>query len=175
MRILIGVVSSSIGGLNRFIANYILSSNENEFEVLKTGALDDSFKDILSYAKVHDIPDLMHPFKVYNRIKELCKQTKYDAVYINLSTNLFYPVLLAAKNSGVKDIIVHSHSSYSADEFIFKRLLIVLINNMLKKKSGKLLLQKKLVQIKQLTGFLEKNVILILCIIAYPKQNLNFH
>lgn len=132
-------MDSSIGGLNRFVLDYILQHEDKRFIILSNGNLNSVYKaEFTDPVIIEIIPSVLNPKKLYKRTLDIITKYKIDTLYLNISTNLFYPVLKAASDCGVKERIVHSHSSYSADENFFKRNLIVFINKILQKKVNKI-------------------------------------
>lgn len=143
--IIIGVMDSNIGGINRFIIDYIKLNNQKyNFVILTNGDIQDAYKkEIKPNTIIEQISSITNPFKLYRISCKIFKDIQPSCVYLNISTNLFYPIIKAAFDCGIKERIVHSHSSYSADESLFKRIIIVLLNNLLKNKMNKLATQKK--------------------------------
>ena len=137
--IAIGIMDSSIGGVNKFISDYISSHRENEFVILASGKINEFYKNqFQEKIKIFQITSITKPLNLFSLSKKIFLENNVQQVYLNISTNLFYPVLKAASDCGVKERIVHSHSSYSADENFFKRNLIVFINKILQKKVNKI-------------------------------------
>lgn len=131
-------MDSTIGGVNKFISDYISLHEETEFVVLASGEINDFYKKKFpEKIKILQIISITQPLNLFRLSKKIFLKDNVQQVYLNVSTNLFYPVLLAAKKCNVK-IIVHSHSSYSADENFFKRNLIVFINKILQNNVNKI-------------------------------------
>lgn len=61
-------------------------------------------------------------------LKEFFKREKYDVVHIHAMSALRYRVAKAAKKSGVKTVIYHSHSSSNEKHLFFHKLLKNRIN-----------------------------------------------
>lgn len=143
--ILIGIMDSSVGGVNRFILDYIyLNKNAYNFFILATSQLNAIyFSEIQNDWVIETIPSIKCPVKLYECSKEIIHKYKIDSLYLNISTNLFYPVLQAAADCDVKERVVHSHSSYSANGNFFKRNLIVVLNILLQKKVNGLATKRK--------------------------------
>lgn len=143
MKTVIGVMDSAIGGVNSYIANYIRSRTDEKFTVLVNGEMHASYADMISKnAEVQVIPSVARPVKLYRRVSSVLKDFSADSVYLNVSTNLFLPVLFAAKKNKVK-VIVHSHSSYSAEKKFIKRILIVLLHSLFRPVVNKISSEKR--------------------------------
>lgn len=132
--ILIGIMDSNVGGVNRFIIDYILQHKDNKYIILSNSQINKIYLEELKDYTIKIVPSVVKPVKLFCVSCEIIKENKIDEVYLNVSTNLFYPVLKAAYNCGVEHRIVHSHSSYSAEGTFIKRCIIVFINNLLKNK-----------------------------------------
>lgn len=142
--ILIGIMDSNVGGLNRFVLDYISQNKEDYFVILSKATLNEIYSNEMPLNCVLEIiPSVTHPKRLYSSTKTIISKYNIDTLYINVSTNLFYPILKAAYDSGVKERIVHSHSSYSADTSFFKRNIIVCLNKLLQRKANKLVTVRK--------------------------------
>lgn len=147
-KLVIGVMDSELGGLNRFVTDYMISwTTKYEFLILSNGTLNEVYANELDVHSVkyivQVIPCVMRPFLLYHETLNFFKKKLPDSLYLNVSTNLFYPVLQAAANCNVKERVVHSHSSYSANENFFKRNLVVILNILLQKKVNRLTTKRK--------------------------------
>ena len=61
---------------------------------------------------VYDVPSFTkRPLRYYYTIKKIILSGKYDMVYINLLSAANVLPIIAAKNAGVKHIILHAHNS----------------------------------------------------------------
>lgn len=138
----IGVMDSAIGGVNKFISNYISSNSKDEFVLFVSSEVNNLYKNSSKKIKIVRIPSITKPLSLFKLAKKTFLENKVQTLYLNVSTNLFYPILLSAKECNVK-IIVHSHSSYSADENFLKRNFIVCINKILQKKVNKIADEKR--------------------------------
>lgn len=139
--VLIGIVDSNFGGINRYIVDYTLKTadKEHKFVFLYNSMLNEFYRKELSDDCCYEfIPSIMHPVAIYNSVKKIIKRYSIDELYLNVSTNLFYPVLKAAFDCNVNERVLHSHSSYTADESLIKRSIIVLVNKFLQKKTFKM-------------------------------------
>ncbi|MBD5399786.1 MAG: glycosyltransferase family 1 protein [Treponema sp.] len=144
MQILIGICDSNIGGLNKYITDYIFAHSQDTFVVVASGAINSSYKKMLPDTTEYIlVPSVFHFIKLYKLTKMIINKYNIDSLYLNISTNLFYPVVKAAFDCGVKTRVVHSHSSYSANENFFKRNLIVMLNILLQKKVNRLATKRK--------------------------------
>lgn len=75
-------------------------------------------------SKLYQISSLKHPFRQYWKLRKILSQGKYDILYMQTSTSITFPVLKAARDAGVKSILVHSHSSGVAGGNPMKRELV---------------------------------------------------
>ena len=157
--ILLGIMDSNIGGVNRFILDFLSQHKDENFIILTNAPVHKSY--------MHEIPEnitieliisVLHPIKLYLTTRKIIKNYNIDTLYLNISTNLFYPVLKAAYDCNVRERIIHSHSSYSADSSFIKRNAIVAINKLLRKKMNKLSTNRKACSDKAAEWLFGKNV-----------------
>lgn len=161
-KLVVGVMDSELGGLNRFITDYMISwTTEYEFLILSNGDLNEVYAKELDVHSVkysvQVIPCVMRPFSLYNESLNFFKKKLPNLLYLNVSTNLFFPILKAAYDFGIKERIVHSHSSYSANENFFERNLIVALNSLLRKKMNRFLTRRKACSSKAAKWLFGKN------------------
>lgn len=136
-KMLIGVMDSNIGGINSYIIKFITSHSDIKFSILANGEINNAYIGIINNTvKIYIIPSISHPFMLYKNIYDVIANNNFDSLYLNISTALFYPAALAAKKLN-KEVIVHSHSSYTADERFIKRMVINVLNKILSKKTNK--------------------------------------
>ncbi|MBE5805347.1 MAG: glycosyltransferase family 1 protein [Clostridiales bacterium] len=138
-RILVAYVTKNKNsGINKYVYNFanVIQNNYKDikFDFL-TSDSDAEFKEFIEgrYGKLFVIPSLRKPIKRYKEIKKIIRQNNYDIVYINISEAFNICTALAAKKTGIKKIVIHSHSSGpSGNNFIIKSARI-LINLLFKK------------------------------------------
>lgn len=141
----IGIMDSNIGGVNRFITDYISKQGTKQsFVILFSSDISFIYKKELSDSCIFEkICSITHPIKLYKLSRQIFITYNIDELYLNISTNLFFPILKAAYDSGVTVRILHSHSSYSSEENFLKRICIVFINKILQKYVNQITTVKK--------------------------------
>ena len=137
---LIGIMDSNVGGINRFIVDYIqANSDEQHFSILINGNIEQFYlKELGKNLTFYQICSVSRPQKLYHEILTILEKEKPDCLYLNVSTNLFFPVLQAANKCRVEEIRIHAHSSGSAEKKFIKRQLIIILNKLLRVKTIKL-------------------------------------
>lgn len=155
--ILIGIMDSNIGGVNRFILDYMEQHMENKYIILSNAPINEVYSFEMRNSIIEIIPSALHPINLYKRTKDILRNIQIDSVYLNISTNLLYPILKAAADCGIRERIVHSHSSYSADVSFVKRSVIVAINMLLRKRVNKLATVRKACSDKAANWLFGKN------------------
>lgn len=134
-KILVGMVSNMgkngvdtyIHGFRRFAGNYArVDCLCSAYDETQAAALRESG------SRLFAVCGLKNPIKQYLQTKALIRKEGYDMVYLNISTALAFPVLMAAHNCGVKRILVHSHSSGFDIASAWKRKLMTLLHRLCK-------------------------------------------
>lgn len=139
---LIGVMDSNIGGINSYIVNFIQKHCYEKFIILTNGKIHDTYYQLIKdNSTICIIPSVSHPIKLYGVINDIVQKKLVETVYLNVSTNLFFPIILAASKNKIS-VAVHSHSSYSAERLFLKRYIIVAANKLLTPLVNKLATEK---------------------------------
>ncbi len=134
-KVLMGFVcDGTAGGVDKYITNFFQSVDTPDVKIdFLTNLNSDDF---LKHAgalnsELFCVSGLGNPFKQYSQIKKILKD-KYDVLYLNVSTALAFPAVLAAKSAKVKKIVVHSHSSGYDCESALKRRIMTLLHKICK-------------------------------------------
>ena len=113
-KVLIGMVhDGTAGGVDKYILNFFASVNGQGVQIdFLTNLAENPFlrKTGSPTSKLFCVSGLSHPIRQYRQVKSIL-QNGYEVLYLNVSTALTFPAFLAARHSGVRKIIVHSHSS----------------------------------------------------------------
>lgn len=125
MKILVGfIMDGKAGGIDRYLLNFLekVSSEEVQLDFL-TNEINPELRGKLKtyHSEIYAISNLKHPLSQYRQVKKIIKAEKYDVVYLNVSTAIDCIAAIAAKHSGVKRILIHSHSSGNDCESAWKR------------------------------------------------------
>lgn len=135
-KILIGyIVDGYAGGVDKYILNLISEVNKDKYEIdLLTNHIDCKLQKQLKAQEIDliEIPTLKHPIKQYKKLKFIIKKGRYDVAYFNISTAVHCIGVLAAKNSHVKNIVVHSHSAGVDIDNKYKRWCMQLMHTICK-------------------------------------------
>lgn len=115
-KVLMVVNNMNMGGIENFVMNVVRNIDRNKFEIdfLYCEIIDTYFDEeirSLGFSITKICSRTSNIFKHLSDLKKFFKENKYDAVHINYSNSLCFTVARAAKRAGVKNIIVHSHSS----------------------------------------------------------------
>ncbi|MFV0363782.1 MAG: glycosyltransferase [Suipraeoptans sp.] len=131
-KILVGfIMDGHSGGIDNYLINFLKNVNTPEVKIdFMTGDIDEELQTFLKdyNSELFEIPRLRTPFAQYRRVCELIKDGKYDMVYLNVSTAIDFIAAKAARKIGVKERIIHSHSSGNDCRNSFKRNIMNLIN-----------------------------------------------
>lgn len=119
-------MTNNIGGIETFLVNLYRHIDKNNFQIdfLVEDLNNFCFNDeLLKNTNVYEFSNLIrNPFKFILFLKKLVKENKYDIIHIN-KNSLANPLqLIAAKISGAKCIIIHSHNTSSNLKFFGKSL-----------------------------------------------------
>lgn len=74
-------------------------------------------------SRVFQVSSLWHPVTQYRQTQKIIQENGYDVVYLNISTAMDFIGAKAAKDAGVKEVILHSHSGGNDCGNVCKRLL----------------------------------------------------
>lgn len=61
--------------------------------------------------RIYQVSSLWHAFRQYRETRKIIEENGYDEVYLNISTAMDFIGAKAARDCGVKEVILHSHSS----------------------------------------------------------------
>lgn len=113
-KILIGYISyGEDNGITRYLLDVARMLSREGIQVdFLASALENDVKQKLQSEgfTLYEIASLKHPLRHYRQIKRICADGTYDAAYFNISEALNCLGIMAAKHSGIRKIIVHSHS-----------------------------------------------------------------
>lgn len=134
-KILVGMISS-VGAYG--LDNYVFSFWKFASDYVQVDCLGSSgnseLEQILQHkgCAFHVVCGLRNPIKQYRQVKKLIKKNHYDMVYLNMSTSLAVPVIMAAHDCGVERVVVHSHSAGFDENIAWKRMLMTLLHRFCK-------------------------------------------
>lgn len=117
------------GGIDKYLLNFY-STVKDEYSIdFLTNKKDSQLESFLvdNNSRLFEIANLMHPIRQYKQAKEIIAKNGYDAVYVNISTALSFPLLKAAHDCSV-EVIVHSHSSGYDCEAPLKRKIFTFLH-----------------------------------------------
>lgn len=132
-RILIGYLTKGQGGIDRYIKQVVeyLEGEDVQIDFLTSTKQDDDFKQFLNEhnCRVFLIPSLKDYTGRIEKLKQIMTNNKYDVLYLNISTLAMWRDLKVAKECGVKERIVHSHSTGIDESSWIKHKLISIMHN----------------------------------------------
>lgn len=136
-KILIGyLIDGKKSGIDKYLLNVINIIIQYDVKIdCLTNKNDLELKNSLKNMGINliNIPTLKHPIKQYKVMNEIMKQNNYDEVYFNISEAFNCIGILAASNSHVERIIVHSHSSGVDANKTYIRNIRKFVHNIAKK------------------------------------------
>ena len=114
------------GGIDKYLLNFLTKVSNEEVRIdFLTNEIDVELQKELKkfHSNLYAIANLKHPVSQYRQVCRIIKEGQYDAVYLNISTAIDCIAAIAAKHSGVKRRMIHSHSSGNDCESALKRNL----------------------------------------------------
>lgn len=134
-KILVGMISS-VGAYG--LDNYVFSFWKYASNYAQVDCLGSRYNQELEQTlhskgcAFHVVSGLKNPIKQYLQVKELIQKNHYDMVYLNMSTAMSVPVLMAAYDCGVERVLVHSHSAGFDATSSWKRKLMTMVHQLCK-------------------------------------------
>ena len=131
-KILLGIVcDGNAGGVDKHILNFYRGIRKNSVKIdfltnIENNPLGQELKQ--NGSELFCIKSLKNPLKQYSQVKQIIKKYNYDIVYLNISTAMAFPILLAAKNNSVEIIIAHSHSAGLDIQNKLKRCIFTILH-----------------------------------------------
>lgn len=136
-KILVGyIINGTHSGIDKYLLNFLEQIyNENiQVDFLTNKIVDTAQERVKKYnSKLIEIPRLIHPIKQYKEIKRICKEGNYDIGYFNISEAYNCIATIAAKKSGVKKVVIHSHLAGTAKQNKVKIWISKVLNSIFKK------------------------------------------
>ncbi len=135
-RVLVGyLIDGKHSGIDKYLLNVLkmVSSEHVRFDFLTT-QINEKLAQYLKkyYANLYEVPSLKHPLEQYKRVKQLIEQHHYTIAYFNISESFNCAGVKAAKDCGVKKIIVHSHSAGIDSHNLLKRNVRLALHSIFK-------------------------------------------
>lgn len=135
-KILVGyIMDGSKGGIDRYLLRFVEQVWEEGMQIdfLSDRDSEKLKKKLEKYkSRVFPVPSLWHPLAQYQRTRKIMEQNRYDVVYLNISTAIDFIGAKAAKDSGVREIILHSHSGGNDCENAMKRMIYDVLHHICK-------------------------------------------
>ena len=133
MKILVGYIGGcKTSGIDIYLLNLLdsLNAEGDSVDFLTREPNNDYAKDLLAKknAKLFQVSRNRHFIKQFREMRDIIRRGNYDIAYFNISESYNCVGILAAKLSGVKKIVVHSHSSGADRKSIFTRALARIVN-----------------------------------------------
>ena len=124
-KVLIVVNNMNMGGIENFLMNVVRNINLEKIEIsfLYCEIIDTYFDDEIKELGFRITKICSRSSGIFKHLRELkmfFKNNKFDVVHINYGTSLCFTAARAAKKSGVKNVIVHSHNSSSKKAVLHK-------------------------------------------------------
>ena len=139
-KMLIGfIMDGKAGGVDKYILSFMQNTSDIYFFDVLSNQNSEELRSKLQEQGIglFCVPGLSHSIKQYKQIKALIKKNNYDIVYLNTSTALMLPLMLAAWKCKVPVRVVHSHSSGIDVGNKLKRAILLIIH-----KCGRVILCK---------------------------------
>ena len=113
-KILVGyIMDGTSGGIDRYLLRFIEQVWEEDIQIdfLSDRSAYELKKRLEKYkSRVFQVSSLWHPVTQYRQTQKIIQENGYDVVYLNISTAMDFIGAKAAKDAGVKEVILHSHS-----------------------------------------------------------------
>lgn len=114
-KILVGyLIDGKHSGIDKYLLNVLkmVSSKQIHFDFLTIYKNEKLEQYLRTYeANLYEIPSLKHPVEQYKKVKQLVQKNNYTIAYFNISEAFNSVAIKAARDCGIKKIIVHSHSA----------------------------------------------------------------
>lgn len=131
-RVLVGfIMDGKAGGIDKYLLHFLdeVWNDDVEIDFLTNDISPELKKQLADYhSHLYQIASLKHPVKQYRQVCQIIKKRKYDIAYFNISTAIDCIAAFAAKHMGVKERILHSHSSGNDCENMVVRTVFNIIN-----------------------------------------------
>lgn len=131
-RILVGfIMDGKAGGIDKYLLNFLKKVSKEDVRIdFLTNEIELELKAELKKfdSNLYAIANLKHPISQYRQVCSIIKAGRYDTVYLNISTAIDCIAAIAAKHTGVKRRMLHSHSSGNDCESTLKRNVFNLIH-----------------------------------------------
>ncbi len=131
-KILVGyIIDGKHSGIDKYLLNFldIVHNKDIQIDFLTTKKEKDIAECLKKYnSKLIEVPRLVHPIRKYKALKKIYKEGNYDIAYLNISESFNCISAIAAKRSGVKKVVIHSHSSGSSKSSKLKRNIFTFLN-----------------------------------------------
>ncbi len=135
-KILVGyLIDGKHSGIDKYLLNVLkmVSSKQVHFDFLTTNREEELAQYLEAYgSNLYEIPSLKHPIEQYKRVKQLIMEHNYTIAYFNISEAFNSMAVKAAKDCGVKKVIVHSHSAGIDSHNPIKRNIRLLLHTIFK-------------------------------------------
>lgn len=130
-RILVGfIVDGKAGGIDKYLLNFLEAVRQREVgdEIqmdFLTNKVDEELKQYLAqyHSELYAIASLRHPLKQFRQVCDILDKRHYDMVYLNVSTAIDCIAAFAAKEMGIPERAIHSHSSGNDCESALQRFI----------------------------------------------------
>ena len=136
-RVLIAFIGSGRdGGVDQYLLRLISDLNLDQYSIdFLTNSKNQDLSAWLEEKgmNLYEVHSSVAPVKQYKDIKQIMKKNKYDVFYLNISTAIPCAGMVAAKHTGIKNRIVHSHSSGLDNENKYVRFFMTFIHNVCKR------------------------------------------
>ncbi len=134
-RILVYGMTSVVGGLERYIINFLQNIDREKFEVdllVKDKITGEYAKDIDGYYNnMYVFPYakfFKHPIKTFLYAKKIAQENNYDIVYFNIINAGFSLCALPFKLFSKAKVYIHSHNDYDENKILTHYLFRPIIN-----------------------------------------------
>lgn len=131
-KILVGfIMDGKAGGIDKYLLNFLkkVSSEDVKIDFL-TNEINSELKEELHKfnSDLYAIANLKHPIAQYRQVCRIIREGRYEAIYLNISTAIDCIAAIAAKHTGVKRRMIHSHSSGNDCESTLKRNIFNMVH-----------------------------------------------
>lgn len=105
-KVLVGfLMDGKAGGIDKYLLNFLETVWNDEMQIdFLTNEIDLELQERLQKydSKLFAIANLKHPFRQYRQVRNILREGKYDAVYLNISTAIDCVAAVAAKHAKIE-------------------------------------------------------------------------
>jgi glycosyltransferase involved in cell wall biosynthesis len=134
-RVLAGfIMDGKAGGIDKYLMNFLEAVKEDVQVDFLTGKIDEELRERLAvyHSELYSVEGLKHPVIQFRQICSILQNKHYDMIYLNVSTAIDFVAAFAGKKMGIRERVIHSHSSGNDCESTIQRLVYNVVHHICK-------------------------------------------